>query len=381
MERIDFINTKRLQWCCDEIGITVEELSEETKVSIGALKSLFEGKKGLTYKQLKKLADFFGRGVFFFLEEGDVAEERVHSANFRTLTNQKPYLSLKMRKFIERVERKRDEFLWLLEETEGEQPNFTFPELEDSIENRAMQIRQWLNLPNKNSFDTYREALEVKGIFVLQSNGYAGKWKIPNESPVLGFSLWHPKMPVIVIRKQRTKERQTFTLIHELAHLVLHQQSIIDDEQDIWGNSESEKEANRFAGTLLVPMEFLDTIDVEQIPSRYAEYQDWFGIYKKEWGVSTEVILRRLVDTKRLSLALYQGYRSWLKQQTLPESSSRGQRYRDREPLHIFGKRYVQEVLDAKSYDVITLVKASRFLDNIKINTLHQLEKYLVSNH
>jgi len=380
MERIDFINTKRLQWCCNEIGITVEELSEETKVSLGALKSLFEDQKGLTYNQLKKLADFFGRGIFFFLEEGDVVEERVHSANFRTLTNQKPYLSLEMRKFIERVEKKRDEFLWLLEETEGEQPNFTFPDLEGSIENRAMQIREWLNLPSKNSFDTYREALGEKGIFVLQSNGYTGKWKIPNESPVLGFSLWHQKMPVIVIKKQRTKERQTFTLIHELAHLVLHQQSIIDDEQDIWGNSGSEKEANRFAGTLLVPMEFLDTIDVELIPSRYAEYRDWFGVYKKEWGVSTEVILRRLVDTKRLSPALYQGYRSWLKQQTLPESSG-GQRYRDREPLHIFGKRYVQEVLDAKSYDVITLVKASRFLDNIKINTLHQLEKYLVSNH
>ncbi|MCB4752515.1 MAG: XRE family transcriptional regulator [Sulfurovum sp.] len=380
MERIDFINTKRLQWCCDEIGITVEELSKKTKVSLGALKSLFEGKKGLTYNQLKKLAEFFGRGVFFFLEEGDAAEEKVHSANFRTLTNQKPYLSLEMRKFIERVEKKRDEFLWLLEEIEGEQPNFTFPDLEGSVENRAMQIRAWLNLSNTKNFDTYREALEAKGIFVLQSNGYAGKWKIPNESPILGFSLWHQKMPVIVIKKQRAKERQTFTLIHELAHLVLHQQSIIDDEQDIWGNSGSEKEANRFAGTLLVPMEFLDTIDIEQIPSRYAEYRDWLGECKKECGVSTEVILRRLVDTKRLSLELYQKYRSWLKQQTLPESSG-GQRYRDREPLHMFGKRYVQQVLDAKSYDVITLVKASRFLDNIKINTLHQLEKYLVSNH
>ncbi|MCB4763275.1 MAG: XRE family transcriptional regulator, partial [Sulfurovum sp.] len=250
MERIDFINTKRLQWCCDEIGITVEELSKKTKVSLGALKSLFEGKKGLTYNQLKKLAEFFGRGVFFFLEEGDAAEEKVHSANFRTLTNQKPYLSLEMRKFIERVEKKRDEFLWLLEEIEGEQPNFTFPDLKGSVENRAMQIRAWLNLSNTKNFDTYREALEAKGIFVLQSNGYAGKWKIPNESPILGFSLWHQKMPVIVIKKQRAKERQTFTLIHELAHLVLHQQSIIDDEQDIWGNSGSEKEANRFAGTL-----------------------------------------------------------------------------------------------------------------------------------
>jgi len=162
MERIDFINIRRLQWCCDEVGIDVEALAEQTGISASTLKKLFEGKGGLTYNQLKTLADFFGRGVFFFLEEGDVTQERVHSANFRTLSNQKPYLSLDMRKFIERVERKRDEYLWLLEELEGTQPDFELPELRGSIEEKALQLRRWLELPERNSYESYREAIKVK---------------------------------------------------------------------------------------------------------------------------------------------------------------------------------------------------------------------------
>lgn len=380
MERIDFINTKRLQWCCDEIGITVEELSKKTRVSSVALKDLFDGKKGLTYIQLKILADFFGRGVFFFLEEGDVTEERVHSANFRTLTNQKPYLSLNMRKFIERVERKRDEYLWLLEELEGTRPDFELPELRGTIEEKALQLRRWLELPERNSYETYREAIESKGIFVLQSLGYQGKWKIPKESPILGFSLWHQKMPVIVVRKETTKERQTFTLIHEFAHLVLHRTSRIDDENDFLANDHGvEKEANQFAGNLLLPTDFLREINTNKLPNNFDEYSDWFKNFRKQWGVSTEVILRRLVDTRRIDIALYRGYRDWISRQNISQSSG-GHRYRDREPLHIFGTKYVQKVLDAKNFDVITLYKASKFLDDLKINYLHQLEGHLVGN-
>ena len=380
MERIDFINIRRLQWCCDEVGIDVEALAEQTGISASTLKKLFEGKGGLTYNQLKTLADFFGKGVFFFLEEGDVTQERVHSANFRTLSNQKPYLSLGMRKFIERVERKRDEYLWLLEELEGTQPDFELPELRGSIEEKALQLRRWLELPERNSYESYREAIESKGIFVLQSLGYQGKWKIPKESPVLGFSLWHQKMPVIVVRKETTKERQTFTLIHEFAHLVLHQESRIDDENDLFANNHDvESEANRFAGNLLIPESFLTQIDTRNIPNRFDEYSDWFKSFRKRWGVSTEVILRRLVDTQRVDVVLYRAYRDWLGHQNLPQSSG-GHRHRNREPLHIFGTKYVQKVLDAKNFDVITLYKASKFLDGLKINYLHQLEGHLVGN-
>ena len=37
-------------------------------------------------------------------------------------------------------------------------------------------VRSWLGLKDVNNFDSYRAALEAKGILVFRSNGYNGKW-------------------------------------------------------------------------------------------------------------------------------------------------------------------------------------------------------------
>ncbi|MGZ5052648.1 MAG: hypothetical protein ACXWF8_16665 [Methylobacter sp.] len=51
--------------------------------------------------------------------------------------------------------------------------------------------------------------------------------------------------------------------------------------------------------------------------------------------------------------------------------------YRHREPKHIFGDTFVRTVLDALDARYITLAKASSYLDNLKINDLHQLERHI----
>jgi len=381
MERIDFINAKRILWCCNDSGITVKELSKQTKISSDLLQSVVDGEKGLTYNQIKTLADFFGRGIFFFLEEGEVNEKKIHSANFRTLTNQKPYLSIQMRKFIEQVEKKRDQYLWLIEDLGENIPKFTPPSLNGTIEQKANKIREWLKLSEKNDFLSYRHALEEKHIFVIKSNGYKGKWQIPKESPILGFSLYHHTMPVIAVKAQSIIERQTFTMFHELAHLILHQNSSIDDANDMYAQKGEEAEANKLAGYILVPDYFLEKIDIGNKPIGYDEYTYWLQNFRKNWGVSIEVILRRLVDTTRISPSIYNGYRDWIKNKVLPKKENSGNRkYRYREPIHIFGNKFVQEVLEAKNLDQITVAKASSYLDNLKIKSVHELEKYLVAN-
>ena len=76
--------------------------------------------RGLTFAQLRKLADYFGRGALFFLDQGPVDENRVHSVQYRTLTNQKPEISNAIRKLIERAERQRELYLALREELHAE---------------------------------------------------------------------------------------------------------------------------------------------------------------------------------------------------------------------------------------------------------------------
>jgi Zn-dependent peptidase ImmA (M78 family) len=95
-----------------------------------------------------------------------------------------------------------------------------------------------------------RKKIEDKGIFVLQES-------FPKEDGS-GFCLSHPKHPVIVINtKQQTRARRLFTLVHELAHVLIGKSGISDPF--IRRNS-TERLCNRFAGSFLVPESYVKSL-------------------------------------------------------------------------------------------------------------------------
>jgi hypothetical protein len=55
-------------------------------------------------------------------------------------------------------------------------------------------------------------AVEAKGILVFRSNGYAGRWQIAKESPILGFSLYSDACPVIVVKAMLNKAPKSTTI-------------------------------------------------------------------------------------------------------------------------------------------------------------------------
>jgi Zn-dependent peptidase ImmA (M78 family) len=381
MERIQSINPKRIAWCCADLGITPGELAAETGISSVTMERVMAGKDGMTFNQLRKVADHFGRGVLFFLEEGAVDEAQVHSPQFRTLANQKPELSAKLKALIERVEKQREVYLSLREDLDdADRPRFTPPVLPDGDLHEAARIaRQWLGLNDQNNFDSYREALESHGVLVFRSNGYNGKWQIAKENPIIGFSLYDAVCPVIVVKKQDGETRQSFTLMHELGHLLLHKTSSIDDERDLQSHRGHEHEANAFSGYLLVPDTFLSSISDAERPNDVSQYDTWLAHQRKAWGVSGEVILRRLLDAGRLPQGRYEAYRQWQERSVVEENGSGSREWRNREPMHIFGDTFVRTVLDALYAHHITLARASSYLDNLKIKDLHKLEQYYAS--
>jgi Zn-dependent peptidase ImmA (M78 family) len=377
MERIEFINIARIRWCCQDLGITPYELGQEVGISNNTIDNLIENGEGLTFNQLKAVSEFFGRGILFFLETGELEPNRVHTPAFRTLANQKPELSQKLKLLIERVERQREVYLSLKEELGLERQAFQAPNTRGmNIADAANITRAWLGLRDNNSFDSYREAIESKGILVFRSNGYNGKWQIARESPIIGFVLYDPACPVIVVKKQSWETQQAFTLMHELGHIILHRSSSIDDEQDLLSGDGMESEANAFAGNLLVPSSFLAMINDADRPIEVSLYDSWLDAYRRRWGISVEVILRRLLDNNRLDRESYIRYRRWRSEQQLPEGEGGNRQYRHREPAHIFGAPYVRTVLDSLSSKKITITKASKYLDGITLRDIHQLEAY-----
>ena len=105
MEKIA-INPNRLQWCMNTIGVDLDGLSLEVHIAKQTLEQVMENQAALSVNQLEKIANYFKRSLLFFLDPNEAREETIYSPQFRTINNQKPISSPKLRAFIERVENK-----------------------------------------------------------------------------------------------------------------------------------------------------------------------------------------------------------------------------------------------------------------------------------
>jgi Zn-dependent peptidase ImmA (M78 family) len=92
-----------------------------------------------------------------------------------------------------------------------------------------------------------RKKIEDRGIIVLHDS-------FP-EQDGSGFCLSHDGHPIIVVNTRRqTKGRRLFTLIHELAHVLMRKSGISDP---FIRKNATERICNRFAGSFLVPQAFI----------------------------------------------------------------------------------------------------------------------------
>jgi Zn-dependent peptidase ImmA (M78 family)/transcriptional regulator with XRE-family HTH domain len=377
MDRITSINRGRLAWSFEELGLSFPQISAETGLDSEKLAAVLEGKQGLTFRQLQILSEYLGRSVLFFLDPHPVDLSTVHSAQFRTLAGQKPDLSRRVRNLVKRAERQRALYLDLLSELDGvERPSFRPPIFPSDPVVAAGIARDWLGLGDSNSFSSYRSAIEARGILVFRTNGYSGKWQIAKESPILGFSLYDSTLPVIVVKKEDAEARQSFTLMHELGHVLMHRTSSVDDNLDLLSTNGMEREANQFAAHLLVPDRLLAELLTDDIPAHVSQLDDWLRRYRRVWGVSADVVLLRLISAGRLPRKVFDEYRQWKLNNHESVGAGGSREYRYREPGHIFGDRYVRTILGALSSQRITLSRASDYLDGLKVKDLHKLEQY-----
>ena len=179
MERIQSVYPERIAWCCADHGITPGKLASELGIAAASMERVMAGHDGMTFIQLRKVAEYFSRGVLFFLEHRPVDEVQAHSLQFRTLANEKPELSAKLKALIKRVEKQRAVYLSLCEDLDDtNRPRFSSPNLPTQDPRKAAHIvRQWLNLRDQNNFDTYRTEVEARGVLVFSNVFFYPLWE------------------------------------------------------------------------------------------------------------------------------------------------------------------------------------------------------------
>jgi Zn-dependent peptidase ImmA (M78 family) len=223
------------------------------------------------------------------------------------------------------------------------------------------------------AFTHLRDMVETLGMLVLQMNS------MPLEA-VRGFSLSVFPLPVIVVNRKDAPAARVFTLAHELVHLAISTSSVCDLSEK--GRSDlavqrTEVFCNAVAGRILVPREDLLSEPEAGGGAQSVWPDNVVASLARRYGVSREVVLRRLVD---VGLATPTFYRQMREQY---ESEARGKTRppngRLPRPVDVYsqlGRRYVGTMLAALDARSITQSDFSSYV-GLRLKHLPRLRSLL----
>ena len=251
--RIENINPQILHQCREQIGLSIKQA--ERKASLSNLAGIEAGEKYPTIKQIERLAGRYHVPTWVFWEKELPAKYRFDSfASFRQFRNN-PISGYEVRSVIANVEQLRELLLEFRDDIEKPVKPFLLPKVIESDFNATAEIvRQWLGCTNTAySLVEWKHMLEDKNVFIFTTSKYPG-WSKVEPDKFRGLSIYHDTLPIIVINNSDTHKAQSFTLFHELGHL-LKKQSVLDEQKEMEIQGDEEKWCDMFAGAVLMPAE------------------------------------------------------------------------------------------------------------------------------
>src|SRR5262249_33728614 len=140
----------------------------------------------------------------------------------------------------------------------------------------------------------WRANLEAKGVLLFQ-------FSIPVEE-ARAFSLME-HLPIIVLSSKDSYPARVFSTFHELAHLFLRQPGLCIPEiaRPRTSDHQIEQVCNAAAGLALVPTDQLLSRAEARSLRRDTDAHDMLEPLARHFGVSRQVILRRLADLNVIS--------------------------------------------------------------------------------
>ncbi len=200
--------------------------------------------------QLDTLADVYQVPRWVLLTDELPAEYRyANKPSFRKFKGSKEFDDYKVRQVINRVEQYRDLFIELRQDIDDPLVPFKPPAIKNSKNSSdlAQTVRNWLSIDSSLNFAALKEKLEQQGIFIFLTSKYKG-WSHVDKA-LRGIAVTHDTMPIIIINNSDSKKAQSFTLMHELGHLLRGDTSIDGDSTE---DSDVEGWCDQFAGEFLM---------------------------------------------------------------------------------------------------------------------------------
>ncbi len=316
------VEPELLIWARETRGLSIEQAARSIGVPEERLLAWELGKAKPTVKQLRKASSTYKRAIgLLFLPEPPEEDEVIR--DFRRAPQaadegMSPALRLEIRLARER----RAEAIDLAKEMGELLPALRLKaSLHDEPTDVAARIRSWLGISIEEqtgwsdkyaAFNSWRAAIERQGVLVFQTGGRSTFKVSPSEAH--GFSISDKPLPVIVANSKDAVTRRCFTLLHELAHVVLHNGGLCDFHEQATSHPEVDRIevfCNRVAASVLVPEDELAT---QAGRLGYQDREEWSdeALVKlaRVFRVSWEVILLRLVAIGRASQTFYRRWKA-----------------------------------------------------------------------
>lgn len=382
-----------LIWARESAGFSIAEVSSSSGLSKAA--DWEDGTLQPTINQLRTLARKYKRplAVFYLQEVPKTKFETIK--DFRRLPGDGLLrLSPKLHMEIRSAQERRNIALEMLDEIDDQQPSFPLSaKLDDDPEVVGNRLRKHIGVSDtlqrswrnkRDAFNAWRSLIEASGVLVFQMD------KVPT-SEASGFALSQSKLPVVAVNRADVVSRRTFSLFHELAHIVLHRSGVSEFYVDVSRPPEEQRVevwCNAVAAAVIIPKNMiLDEPIVRNHPSSVVEWsEDSIDELSDIFSVSRVSIVRRLLTLGLTDNSFYKlreqqyaaEYSEFLaKKKADFKDREFGGRNMPVEAVSLLGRNYIQMVLTSYNNNKITLRDVSAYL-NLKTRHIPGVENAIL---
>lgn len=358
-----------LRWARESAGYDVRQAADRISVEKWYLEMVEAGRELLTLRQAEKAADVYQRPLAELFLPSPPAEEP-QELQFRRLPGTpEPPWGPEVQLAARRITQRQEAALEIYEALEDEPPWSNRAQLfavgERSGLARLAREQLGVSLEEQSSwvrdkyapFRGWRDAVESLGVLVMQGA------PVPIEE-MRGFASVAPaEVPAIFINNKDHPGARSFTLLHELGHLILAARG------ELAGNA-SEQWCNRFAGEVLMPPDLLaDVFSSSQVSSTLQRVDHVAATFRvTPLAAAVRVQRSGLVpsdEADRVIGAVKSRRRG-------DEDGEPGGTYY---PIQVakFGPAYLRLVFAAVDAQIVTLPTASSLLEGVKVKSFEPL--------
>ncbi len=297
-----YVNHKMLAWARSTTPFeTTMDVQEMTKIASSKIDAWEKGDDYPSITEAKKLANLYKLPfASFFMSTPPEREPRPYTDRRTIKGTVYRETSYVLWSEIGRIIGNREKMMELVGDEDDDDELFEpIPKFDEEVgvEELGNAIRKYLGvkLPFKNksaynqkAFNYYRSVLESKGILVSQISGVS-------TDEMKGVSIFYDEYPIIAVNNKDYERAKTFSLIHELAHIIRRSSSLcmIDFDER---NDDEEKLCDRIAAEVLMPKDSFSEIAQLEI-SRSEEWDDEsLRAVADRFGVSVFAVIRRLFE-------------------------------------------------------------------------------------